>query len=818
MSPQVKHVVSLFRPGQVASATRDLFRSLTRDGVRTTLSRIRGRLRVRVDDPRTLYEKHSRAQFEYVRAYARSPLKGRRRMLEDLLQAERGHRGIVLYPASYKLEMRQRPEHLLRGLAAEGYLCLMLTIGSDIPYVRRHGPRLYSTNLYEDALGYFRHSRVALYMTFPGHRYVTRILQNAIVIYDVLDRIEIFADHGPPMVRDHNALLAEADLVLCSAPPLYEESAAIAKQCLLVPNGVYTEDFVVPPPPPGPTVVVGYFGAISELLDFDLLESIAELPGVQLALAGPVAAFAPERAVELQTCTDALFARRNVKHHGVIAYDDLSQFMAGVHCALVPFVVSPETDAVSPLKLFEYLAAGRPVLATPTHNMRQFAKDIFVGEPDAIVARIQDGSWRQVDGQRTAALLQSHSWSNLLRPVQAALVALEAKPAPAAAAPAGPPHIDIVNINFFDWNGETVYKGGAERYVLDLARLCRRLGCTVRLLQNANFAFTRRYHDFEVKGVPIGREVDFTTLSRGFAECTQDADLVIASPLELASRFFPTRKVIGINHGIHWDTRTTRTEACTTRAFRLIQESLQRCDACVCVDTNFINWVRSFDWRLAQQLQFVPNYVDTDQFHPVIKDFEAPQLTVLYPRRLYEPRGFHETMDAFTFLMQGTDRLELHLCGQATGDDADKARRAVAAHGGRISWYELPMEEMQQAYERSHIVLVPTMYAEGTSLSCIEAMATNNAVIATNVGGLPNLIADGYSGLLVRPDTWALVTALQKLLDDRRLAAELAGNALHVAETLTKVRWEQRWTEVLESVVQVPARQQPARRAVAAGA
>lgn len=811
----MKRFYSLLRQHGFWSSVRLVRHSLSSAGWRTTLGRIRAHLRLARNDPRTNYESDRRAQAGYVRAYARSPLKGRRRMLEDLLQAERGYRGVILYPASYRLEMRQRPEHLLAALADQGWLCLMLTIGGDVPYLRRHGPRLYATNLYEDALAYYRQRDVVLYLTFPGHLYVAKFLQRAYCIYDVLDRMQIFADFGPAMVRDHRELLQQADLVLCSAPPLFEACSEFAKRCLLVPNGVYPEHFAsVRSPAPTSPVVVGYYGAISELLDFDLLEAIADLPEVELALAGPVVPFDRTQAVELQTRTDALFARRNVRHHGVVEYEALSGFMQGVHCALVPFLVNADTDAVSPLKLFEYLAAGKPVLATPTRSVQQYAPEVFVGDAAAITARIRDGSWRQTDPERCAALLARHTWPALLRPIEVELEQyVRATAAAAGSIPTRPvapaKRVDIINISFFDWNGETPYKGGAERYVRDLAFLCQRLGCSVRILQNANFAFTRRFEEIEVIGVPLAREVDFPALSRGFAAQTSDADLVIASPLELACRFFPTRNVIGINHGIHWDTRTACLDTFSLQTFKLVQEALQRTDACVCVDTNFINWVRSFEWRLARQLQYVPNYVDPAQFRAVPKDFYAPRLTVLYPRRLYDPRGFHETLDAFEFLLHGSDALELHLCGQANGADAERARRAVARHGGKLSWYELGLQDVHKAYEKSHIVLVPTMYAEGTSLSCIEGMATNNAVIATNVGGLPNLVLDGFNGLLVRPDTWDIAFALRRLLEDRDLAAQLARNALEVSATLHKERWEQRWTEILGAVIHLPADERP---------
>src|SRR5690606_14785979 len=357
--PPMKHIVSLLRQHGLRTSLHHVRRSLRNAGVKTTWNRILAHVRAARSDPRTTYESNRRAQANYVKAYARAPLKTRRRMLDDLLHAEGGHRGVVLYPASYRLEMRQRPEHLLRGLAEDGWLCLMLTIGGDQPVLRRHGPRLYSTNLYEDALACFRHEPVVLYLTFPGHCYVADFLQRAFVVYDVLDRLQIFADFCPAMAKDHRALLARADLVLCSAPPLYEENAPHAARCLLLPNGVWPQDFAGGGRPATERpVVVGYYGAISELLDFDLLDAIADLPDVRLLFAGPVVPFEPNQAVELQTRTDALFARRNVSHRGVIAYEDLAGFLREVHCAIVPFLGNDDTDAVSPLKLFEYLAAG----------------------------------------------------------------------------------------------------------------------------------------------------------------------------------------------------------------------------------------------------------------------------------------------------------------------------------------------------------------------------------------------------------------------------------------------------------------------------
>ena len=53
-------------------------------------------------------------------------------------------------------------------------------------------------------------------------------------------------------------------------------------------------------------------------------------------------------------------------------------------------------------------------------------------------------------------------------------------------------------------------------------------------------------------------------------------------------------------------------------------------------------------------------------------------------------------------------------------------------------------DEMNKAYQNADITLIPSLYSEGTSLSCIEAMACGNAVIATRIGGLSDLIINDF--------------------------------------------------------------------------
>src|SRR5262249_58036042 len=82
---------------------------------------------------------------------------------------------------------------------------------------------------------------------------------------------------------------------------------------------------------------------------------------------------------------------------------------------------------------------------------------------------------------------------------------------------------------------------------------------------------------------------------------------------------------------------------------------------------------------------------------------------------------------------------------------------------GRVSWDSLPPERMAEAYREADIVLLPTVAAEGTSLSCLEAQACGKAVVATHVGGLADLVVSEHNGLLIEPAAPALLAALDPL-------------------------------------------------------
>jgi glycosyltransferase involved in cell wall biosynthesis len=489
---------------------------------------------------------------------------------------------------------------------------------------------------------------------------------------------------------------------------------------LLIENGVWPRHFdakkneIAVSSAKKVAVRVGYHGAISELLDFDLLNRVAEVAGIELVLVGPVASFTPDRHAELQRSFARLTARDNVVYKGKVPYEEISQYLGEIDVGIVPFIPNRATNAVSPLKLFEFVAAQKPVLATRTNSLIKFEDTFIVGEADQLVDALQTGRWKQFDPLKYANILQAHNWPSLVAPL---IKFLECRGPSDRACPTPKivESIDILNVNFFDWDGDKLFKGGAERYVTDLAQLCKKMGARVRLLQNANRPFERTFNGFPVIGVYSQLpSVDFRVISKALSDHSSHTDLVIVSPLELAAGLQrQDQPIISINHGVHWDSLGNR-HTTHGQHRELIVDALLRSAETIAVDTNFINWVRTVDWELARSIKYIPNYVDLEVFKAPDKDFTG-SLHVLYPRRLYRARGLDLTIDSFESILLRHSDIQLTFCGQADEVDSERVRRFVNRHQGRVKWVEKEFDQMQSVYLESHIVLIPTLHSERTS-------------------------------------------------------------------------------------------------------
>jgi glycosyltransferase involved in cell wall biosynthesis len=366
-----------------------------------------------------------------------------------------------------------------------------------------------------------------------------------------------------------------------------------------------------------------------------------------------------------------------------------------------------------------------------------------------------------------------------------------------------PTVVNFVTGLFMDMEGRELMCGGAERYLLELCGLVRELGYRPVIYQGARGTWRTSYGGTEVVGIDVGGEAQ--NLNEAFHREVGEGAVTIYSAFHLAAPLSHPRS-LGISHGVFWDQKWFQDAVVGWDYWMgIIRGAIKNCSWLVSVDANTINWVRSTIVEEAGKFTHIPNFVDTEEFRPresgPAKD---GKVVILYPRRLYAPRGFWLVEKLVPYILKKYPQVEFDFVGKADEEEAEAVRKMMTQHGPRVRWRHLEPGEMSGAYREADIALCPTVASEGTSLSCLEAMASGNAVIATNVGGLPQLVIDGYNGLLIAPEAGELREAMELLLDDGELRARLQENARQVSLSYSKKVWQKRWRKMLGSVL--PAR------------
>ena len=134
------------------------------------------------------------------------------------------------------------------------------------------------------------------------------------------------------------------------------------------------------------------------------------------------------------------------------------------------------------------------------------------------------------------------------------------------------------------------------------------------------------------------------------------------------------------------------------------------------------------------------------------------------------------------------------------GDGPARPRIENAVRGRGIGNQVLLTGSISEAvlhalYERADLFVHPTLY-EGSSMVTLEAMAHRTPVIATRVGGIPDKVVDGVSGLLVSPgDVNALGRSIAAAVSDIEMMTEWGMEGRHIAEG--EFSWSKRGADVV---------------------
>ena len=147
---------------------------------------------------------------------------------------------------------------------------------------------------------------------------------------------------------------------------------------------------------------------------------------------------------------------------------------------------------------------------------------------------------------------------------------------------------------------------------------------------------------------------------------------------------------------------------------------------------------------------------------------------VLYVGGLIEHKGVATLLAAFARLAGDLPQAALWLVGD--GPEADDLKASTAEYGPCHVRFlgERSPDELAEIYRQARVVVLPSLWLENAPLVAIEASAYGRPVVASRVGGLPELVKDGRTGFLFdRGDIVGLAERLRLLLTDRSLAGEL---------------------------------------------
>jgi glycosyltransferase involved in cell wall biosynthesis len=221
-----------------------------------------------------------------------------------------------------------------------------------------------------------------------------------------------------------------ADLVLASAPALAKRLSTQARSVLYAPNVADTDLFATALEP-GPIdsalaelthPLIVFTGAIvATKLDIGLLVALARArPDWSFALVGPVGPGDP------RTDVSALASEPNVHLLGRRAYRQLPSVLRGADAGLIPYARNELTNSIFPMKVYEYLAAGLPVVTTPLPALANVAN--IASAPDAAgIARLLDTALAEDSPDLREARSRhaaSHSWERRIQEITAAIAAL----------------------------------------------------------------------------------------------------------------------------------------------------------------------------------------------------------------------------------------------------------------------------------------------------------------------------------------------------------------------------------------------------------
>ena len=199
---------------------------------------------------------------------------------------------------------------------------------------------------------------------------------------------------------------------------------------------------------------------------------------------------------------------------------------------------------------------------------------------------------------------------------------------------------------------------------------------------------------------------------------------------------------------------------------------------------------------------YVPNGIDFSIFKP--KFTEKKEKTVLFIGRLRKQKGIeyfikaiqiikkYQTKEKIRFIVVSSSSLEI--------PESEKYIKLIKENG--IEFYsEIPFKEIKKYYQEADVFVLPST-SEAFGLVLLEAMACGTPVVASNVGGIPGVVKDGFVGFLVPPkDPQAIAKKVLKILENPELRETMSKNCMEWTKKFTWKNIAQKYLKVYYEIL-----------------
>ena len=359
---------------------------------------------------------------------------------------------------------------------------------------------------------------------------------------------------------------------------------------------------------------------------------------------------------------------------------------------------------------------------------------------------------------------------------------------------------------FFSSDGTKKKIGGVESYIESLAEVISNMGIAPVICQFAKEPFVREYLGFSIYGYNVK---SIKQLYKKIEPSVNKQEDLIIFVSDLWATKLKDVKTLSVQHGIYWDIPRNKGPYILYYLQRVKQvltalRDFNKTRYSVCVDYNFYNWYKTFNVKAKSKKHWiVPNFAKQILTEEELKEKTSLRLKkgvrIIFARRFYEFRGCVIFTEAMLRIMKEYDDVSVTFAGE--GPYEEYIRDNFTEYGDRFSVIKYLPQESFAIHKNYDIAVVPTTGSEGTSLSLLEAMGAGCVVVSTPVGGLSNIVLDGFNGYISMPTSDDLYKTIKRAIENMD-DTQIATNAINsVRCSFSKTKWASTWKGILKSII-----------------